>query len=122
MQRPRFVKDVNRTPGAVGSVHSPDVKQHSEDSNFPGADVACLLHSTRGTNLKAKEPAEPPRKLGKNAAGALMKILSAVRIARFDLLRGCQPPGPCIAKCADSIHRDRTITLLLLSRPKNTGF
>ena len=62
---------------AIGSVYSSDVKLHSEYSNFPHADVTCVLGSARGTNPGAGESAEPQGKLAKRAAGVLMKILYA---------------------------------------------
>ena len=72
---------------AVGSMYVSDVKQHSEASNFPNADVTSLLGNSRGAKPEVGESAEPQGKLAKHAAGVLMKILYAARIARFDLLR-----------------------------------
>ena len=72
---------------AVGSMYVSDVKQHSEASNFPNADVTSLLGHSRGSKPEVGESAEPQGKLAKHAAGVLMKILYAARIARFDLLR-----------------------------------
>ena len=72
---------------AVGSLYVSDVKQHSETSNFPDADVTSLLGHSRGSKPEVGESAAPQGKLAKHAAGVLMKILYAARIARFDLLR-----------------------------------
>ena len=63
------------------------MKQHSVESNFSNADATCLLGSARGQDPEAGESVEPQGKLAKHAAGVLMKILYAARIARFDLLR-----------------------------------
>ena len=72
---------------AVGSMYVSDVKQHSEASNFPNADVTSLLGHSRGSKPEVGESAEPQGKLARHAAGVLMKLLYAARIARFDLLR-----------------------------------
>ena len=72
---------------AVGSMYVSDVKQHSETSNFPDADATSLLGHSRGSKPEVGESAVPQGKLAKHAAGVLMKILYAARIARFDLLR-----------------------------------
>ena len=34
---------------AIGSMYVSDVKQHSESSNFPNADVTSLLGTSRGS-------------------------------------------------------------------------
>ena len=79
--RPRVLRTTNN---ATGTIYVLDVKQHSEDSNFPNAAVTCLLGSARGMNPKAGESDEPRGKLAKHVAGVLVKILYAALIARFE--------------------------------------
>ena len=72
---------------AIGSMYVSDLKQRSESSNFPNADVTSLLGNSRESKPEVGESAEPEGKLAKRADGVLTKILYAARIARFDLLR-----------------------------------
>ena len=69
-----FFKDDEQVD-AVGSMYVSDVKQHSEASNFPDADVTSLLGHSRGSKPEVGESAVPQGKLAKHAAGVLMKIL-----------------------------------------------